>query len=197
MVRSTPDQLRNFKESLLFLHVEELKSLATELSLVEKGNKIALIQRILHFFETGEKLTNPQFPKKSCAAKGQVYSLTKDTLMLKGAYKNDLKTRLFFKQLIGEYFHFTAFGIDWLNERWMEGNPPTYQQFAEMWEEEYRKRKEIPHAPKEEWAYINFVQKFTLSNPTASREMINSAWECERQKHKASVRSWLIRQKEH
>ena len=119
--------------------------------------------------------------------------LDKETLMLKGAYKNDLKTRLFFKQLIGEYFHFTAFGIDWLNDRWMEGKPPTYQEFAEMWHKEYEKRKKTPVPPKEEWAYINFVQNSLSISPTASQESINHAWECERQKQKAKLLRWFRR----
>ncbi len=49
----------------------------------------------------------------------------------------------------------SAFGIDWLNERWMDGNTPTYQEFADMWEAGYRRRKERGEKPKEEWAYIS------------------------------------------
>ncbi len=181
----------SIKESLLFFHVSELKDLALKLSLTEKGTKMTLIMRILHFLETGQKLTLPKFPTSSCAKRGQNYPLGEKELMLKGAYKNDLKTRLFFKQFIGEYFHFTAFGIDWLNERWMKGNPPTYQEFSKMWQTEYQKRKEAPAAPKKEWAYIRFVQKFLLSSPTARRENIYQAWESERQKHKTHVYEFL------
>ena len=61
--------------------------------------------------------------------------------MLKGGYKNDLKTRIFFKSIIGDYFHFTAFGIDWLKEQWMKGEPPTYKKFADMWTKEYAYRE--------------------------------------------------------
>ncbi|XVN42631.1 MAG: hypothetical protein RCG15_08655 [Candidatus Rickettsia vulgarisii] len=65
--------------------------------------------------------------------RGVVYHLHPNTLMLKGSYKNDLRNRQFFKQLIGEHFHFTAIAIDWLNDRWMQGlpPPPTYQEFLE------------------------------------------------------------------
>lgn len=184
-------QLIAFKESLMFLHVHELKDVAIRLSLIDKGNKMAIIMRVLHFLETGLKLTIPKFPEKSYSKRGGSYSLGENELMLKGAYKNDLNTRLFLKQLIGNHFHFTAFGIDWLNEQWMEGNPPTYKEFAKMWQEEYQKRKEMPVAPKEEWAYINFVQEFLLNSPTATRESINNAWEYERQKHKTNVHDWL------
>lgn len=175
----------------MFLHVDELKDVAIRLSLLDKGNKMAIIMRILHFLQTGQKLTIPKFPEKSCAKRGNSYSLGKNELMLKGSYRNDLKTRLFFKELIGSHFHFTAFGIDWLNERWMEGNPPTYHEFAMMWEEEYQKRKKLPAAPKEEWAYINFMKKYLLNSPKATKESINNAWEYERQKNKAKVYKWI------
>lgn len=173
----------SLRKSLLYLHVEELRSLACRLSLVEQGNKITLINRIIHFLETGVRLKAPSFPKASCAEKGKVYRIEPNAVMLKGAYKNDLQTRLFFKQLIGEHFHFTAFGIDWLNERWMEGNPPTYQEFAQMWKVEYAKREKNPAAPKEEWAYINFVQDYLKQAPNSPREQVHAAWEQERQKH--------------
>lgn len=62
---------------------------------------------------------------------------------------------MFLKKLIGDYFHFTAFGVDWVDERWMDGNPPTYQEFVDMWRAEYKRRQETPANPKEEWAYIN------------------------------------------
>lgn len=180
------------KNSLLFLHVGELKELAAKLSLVDKGNKRAIIMRILHFVATGQKLTAPKYPTTSCAKRGQVYPLHPNTLMLKGAYKNDLKTRLFFKQLVGDHFHFTAFGIDWLQDRWMDGNPPTYQEFAKMWQEEHAKRETHPAAPKEEWAYINFVKKYLARSPGVSRERMNHAWECERHKHKAKVEEFFL-----
>jgi hypothetical protein len=179
------------RQSLNFLHVDELKDLCEELSLHNKGVKRDLVSRIVQFIETGEKSVSPKLPQNSRAKSGQIYEMTENSLMLKGAYKNDLKTRIFFKQLIGNYFHFTAFGIDWLNERWMEGNPPTYQEFANMWRAEYQRRKLTPAAPKEEWAYINFVQAYLKTFPNSPREDVNASWERERQKHKTYVNEEL------
>lgn len=121
-------ELEQLSESLLYLHVEELKEITARLHISDKGAKGAIIARILHFLQFGEELLLPKFPAVSCAKKGVVPALLPKSLMLRGTYKNDLATRLFFKTLIGEHFHFTAFGIDWLNERWMEGKPPTYQE---------------------------------------------------------------------
>lgn len=184
-------EINNLKISLNFLHVSELKGVCNKLQLLEKSKKGELIFRIIKFLETGEKLVNLTFPKISCAKPSQIYELTEDALMLKGAYKNDLKTRLFFKKLIGEHFHFTAFGIDWLNERWMEGNPPTYKEFAIMWQEEMIRRKSSPAEPKTEWAYINFLQDFYEKYPESPREKATEAWEQRRAKHKNYVENIL------
>lgn len=174
-------QLTVLRKSLLFLHVEELKNICLKLSLPDSGKKGPIIARIVHFLETGKIITLPKIPKTSCAQKGKLYPLHPQTLIVKDAYKNDLVTRNFFKHLIGDYFHFTAFGIDWINERWLEGNPPTYQEFAEMWKAEYARRKKEPVAPKEEWQYINFTQKYIAEHPNASRDEQLAAWERERQ----------------
>jgi len=171
----------------MFFYVQELKELAVKLTLVDKGSKKAIILRICHFFLTGEKLAMPKFPKESCAERGKVYPLKEGELMLKGSYKNDLKNRVFFKSLIGSHFHFTAFGIDWLKERWIDGKPPTYSEFANMWEEKFRKRKKLPVASKEEWAYINFVSEFLSYSPEVSKSSIYNAWKIEREKQKAKA----------
>ncbi len=182
-----------FYESLLFLHVLELQMLCVQFCFFTpvKETKMILIDRIMHFIETGTVLEQPKIPAVSRAARGAVYQLAPTTLMLKGAYKNDLQTRLFFKHLIGDYFHFTAFGIDWLKARWLEGNPPTYQEFADMWVVEYKCRKEEGSKPKEEWAYINFIQDFMRKHPEAPREVSLAAWEKERARHVEIVKNVL------
>lgn len=146
-----------------------------------------LIDRLLHYLYTGKKLTSKKFPEVSLANSRAIYPLAPKTLMLKVAYKNDLETRLFFKKLIGEYFHFTAYGIDWLNERWVKGKPPTYREFANMWQKEYIERKSKRAVPKEEWAYISFVQDFLNHFPNSSRTEIMRAWQKERIKHRDVV----------
>lgn len=181
----------SLKSSLNFFYVSELKSLCKELSLSSKGKKRELVYRIVLFVETGEKSISPKFPKVSCAKRGAVHELSENSLMLKGACKNDLKTRLFFKKLIGDYFHFTAFGIDWINDRWMEGNPPTYKEFSLMWKDEYERRKANPAFPKDEWAYIIFTKEYIKKFPGSSREDINASWEEERQKNKRYVERLL------
>ena len=174
-------------ESLHFLHVGELKALCCRLDLSEKGPKVRLIERIMIFVTQGCRQDEPVIPRVSCIQKGKEYPLARTTLILKGSYKNDLKTRLFFKSIIGDHFHFTAFGIDWINARWFAGNPPTYQEFADMWITESEKRVLEGSVPKKEWAYINFTQKFIAQVPKASRHELLHAWETERRHNKAFI----------
>ncbi len=175
------------EESIYYLHVEELKELCTKLSLSLKGKKGELVHRIIHFAKTGEKVISIKFPEASCAKRDIVYKISKDSLILKGAYKNDLKTRLFFKEIIGQHFHFTAFGQDWTMGRWLEGSPPTYLEFANMWQQEYEYRKKHKVSPKTEWAYLSFIQRYINKFPNAARKGISESWHKERQKHKDTV----------
>jgi len=116
----------SLKDHLNFLHVSELRELAQKLQLADKGRKNELVTRITHFVSAGEKLESQKFPPVSRAKLGAAYELTPEAPILKGSYKNDLKTRLFFKQLIGRHFYFTVFGIDWINECWMSGSQECY-----------------------------------------------------------------------
>ena len=166
----------------------ELKEICSQLNLPSSGKKVMLINRVVEFITTGNILKDPVIPEVSLAKKGNSYPLSKDTLILKGAYKNDLKTRLFFKKLIGKHFHFTAFGLDWIMEQWLKGKPPTYQEFAHMWQYQYEQAK---LAPKKEWAYINFIQNLIKQHPNLSKTDQLNAWKQEQAKQKKVVDSIL------
>lgn len=175
-------------ENLLFLHVIELRNYCQQLNLSTKGKKLVIAHRIIHFLKTGEKIEAPKYPDISYA-KNKKSILAPNALILKGSYKNDLKTRLFFRSLIGQHFNFTAFGIDWIEERWLSGNPPTYQEFADMWQQEYLSRKESGSTPKQEWAFINFVKQYGLNHPNASQKKIIEEWKTERNLRKRYIKN--------
>ena len=116
-------EILTLHEALYYLKVKELGMLCEKLNIPAIGTKIALIQSIIIFLQTGNIQVTPSFPAISKAQKGLSYLLAPNTLILKGFYKNDLATRIFFKSLIGNHFHYTAFGIDWIKERWYKGIP--------------------------------------------------------------------------
>jgi hypothetical protein len=178
MTRLSPSELNVLKEALHYMHVEELKEICKKLSLSTKGKKGDLIENIYLFLKDGSLRKEVIIPSISKTKQGKTYPLHSTTLILKGSYKNDTVTRVFMKSLVGEHFHFTAFGQDWILKRWIEGNPPTYREFALFWEKEYLARKQRKATPKQEWAYLNFIQ----NNPEMKKEDLASKWEKERTK---------------
>lgn len=182
MKNSSQDIFYDLKEALCHMHVSELKSLLISLKLSNKAfNKNELVERLIYYAKTGKELPALKIPEISKAKKYINYSLAPNTLILYGSYKNDLATRKFFQQIIGNHFHFTAYGIDWLRERWLAGNPPTYAEFAKEWQDEFERNKKQNRPPKQEWAYIRFSQEFLMLYPEASKTEVNIAWENKRQ----------------
>lgn len=164
-------------DSLHFLHVSELKEICTQLSFSTAEKKARIIKQILLFIQTGNTGFVKQIPSSSKRQKGMDYPLLPETKMVYGVYKIDARTRSFFKELIGPHFHYTVYGLDWIKERWLSGNPPTYKEFAEFWQKEYTTRKGQKGPLKQEWAYMNFIRNFSEKNPSSSRKELLLEWE--------------------
>src|SRR5579862_7586397 len=94
------------EDALYYMNMQELRQACEDLKLPPVGKKRDLIHRLLTFIQTGKIVKIKPIPDVSCAQKDREYPLIAKTLILHGAYKNDLKTRNFFKMLIGDYFHF-------------------------------------------------------------------------------------------
>ncbi len=178
------EQQNELREALSHMHVAELEAQLEALNLSTKSfNKAELINRLMHYALTGKELLALEIPVISQSKRGTLYPLHPDTKMMHGSYKNDLKTRQFFKSLIGVHFHFTAQGIDWLPEQWLEGKTPTYAEFAKQWQRDYEQNKNQKRAPKQEWAYNRFVQSYMKDHPKKSKQEFLDAWEAQRQKY--------------
>lgn len=180
MRKLNPSLLAELETYLYYFHVSELKEVCEQLQLSHLGKKNDLISRVLCYLKSGIKQELLDFPESSKTVKGKKYPLEPHAKILIGSYKNDLATRMFFKQMIGDHFHFTAFGIDWINERWLRGDPPTYEEFACFWKKEYELRKIEKVKPKVEWAYLSFIQRCLAEHPEMSKTQIIQAWKLER-----------------
>ena len=163
-------------DALYYMKMTELKNACLMLKLPSQGKKIELIKRIMTFVKSGKIIENPKLSEKSLAKNYPAQYLSPDSLMLYGSYKNDARTRAFFKNLIGSHFHFTACGLDWLNDRWLKGNPPTYQEFANYWIEETKRHKLENPKPKDEWQFINFLQQMNKENPPLAKDDLMVKW---------------------
>lgn len=174
------DQHKELFPALLYLNMSELKNICLHFKLPTQSEKIKLIESIKVYLTTGSITEQEQIPAISKAKPKTTYPLAPETMILKGSFKNDLKTRIFLKTLIGDHFHYTAYGIDWIKNNWVQGTPPTYAQFANYWQEEYLARQ-ITKAPmKAEWAYLNFLDRYQKQHPTASKTQAIAAWKIER-----------------
>ena len=161
------------------MRIPELRDTCKELKLPFSGIKGDLIQRVIHFLKTGIIVNPEPIPDVSKARKGIDYPLLPETRILYGNYRNDFATRVFMKTLVGNHFHFTASGIDWIKERWRAGNPPSYREFADFWQQQYLANKQKRPPPKEEWAFIKFTQAYLTKKPAASHEELIGAWKQE------------------
>ena len=170
-------ELTELKEALHFMNMEELKKVCQILKLSFQGQKIDKIDRILAFLKTGTVSKPSPLPPISQAQKNVTYPLVPETLILSGSYKNDPITRGFMKGLVGDHFHFIAFGQEWIKQRWRQGKPPTYSEFAIFWQGEYVARQNKKASPKKEWAYLNFVQKYCQEHQTFTRQQLIESWE--------------------
>ncbi|MBV8661281.1 MAG: hypothetical protein JO129_04005 [Candidatus Dependentiae bacterium] len=185
------NQQKELFPALLYLNMRELKNICLHFGLPTQSEKIKLIESIELYVTTGKITQKEQIPTISKAKTKTIYLLAPETRILKGSFKNDLKTRVFLKTLIGNHFHYTAYGIDWIKKMWMQGTPPTYAEFATYWQQEYQNRQ-ITKAPlKEEWAYLNFLDNYQKLYPTASKSQAIAAWKIEREMHVAKVQEIL------
>lgn len=182
MKEITKIEISTLYQALFYLNINQLKDLCKQLKIQPHGEKIDLIENIQQFITTGKPTTAPIIPTVSKAQPKKIYPLAADTLILQGAFKNDLKTRVFLKKLIGDHFHYTAFGIDWIKAQWLIGTPPTYQQFATYWQQEYTHRQKEKPAMKPEWAYLNFLDQYKKDLPYASKAEAIYAWKIYQQK---------------
>ena len=63
-----------------------------------------------------------------------------------------------------------------MNEQWLKGDPPTYQEYANFWIKETARRKREGTKPKDEWMFIRFMQTMETENPEARKEDLLHAW---------------------
>lgn len=186
------EEQKTLCSALHYMKMDELKDACMLCSVPVKGKKTELINRVMTFIKDGTIATDIPIPLSSRAKNYPLQRLAPECYMLYGSYKNDATTRDFFKKLIGSHFHFTAFGIDWLNDRWQRGLPPTYQEFADYWQQEMDRRKVHKVAPKDEWAFINFVQRMKKQEPFAQQDDVMHAWK-EMQKQQSEIATGLLK----
>src|SRR5579872_5985128 len=95
----TKNEREDLFDALNYMKMSEIKNFCHNHEIPITGKKGALIERIKQFLSTGKIIKPTALPEISKAKKGKKYPLLPNVLILHGSYKNDLKTRTFFKKL--------------------------------------------------------------------------------------------------
>lgn len=99
----TKKEKNNLFDALNYLKISEIKTFCQKHSIPTSGKKGAVLDRIKHYLTTGKIILPSIIPAISKAKSGKLYPIAAGTKILQGAYKNDAKTREFFKKIIGTH----------------------------------------------------------------------------------------------
>jgi hypothetical protein len=139
-----------------------------------------VIDRVLHFLNTGIVKSRTLFPKSVVGIEPHASAPTENDRVLYGQYKNrDSRTVELLMSLTDGRFEIGAIAQEVIRDCWTRNHAPTYREFARLW-----MRASIDHkGPNPEWAYLS-----DLAKGTADRD-----WKKLRTKKAASVISLLKR----
>lgn len=180
---------KKLAEAIYFLKLSELKQFLAERELATSGKKQELIDRILEYCglppaQTNQKSKLDFIPKK----RGEKDSYTSETHIIPGQYTNGQLSRQKFKELIGQHFKFTTYGMTWIKECWAKGITPSYEDFAKYWQSEYDRRKSGGDFQS---AQTNRRVVFFRDHKGLSKEALEKAWQSERKRMYETVRELL------
>ncbi|NRA69161.1 MAG: hypothetical protein HRU19_32120 [Pseudobacteriovorax sp.] len=163
-------------DGIYYLKVDELVQIASHLGLHVHGRKQQLIDGILRFYQLGT-VPKPPAPKPNKKAQP---AANPEVYIIQGTYTNGPASRKKLKKIIGDHFHFTTYGMDWIRDRWAEGHSPTWEEFARFWQSEYQRRKDGGEfSSKQTNARVRFFRE--QKGQGLTKEELNAAWEERRQ----------------
>eukprot|EP00392_Amoebophrya_sp_AT5.2_P006986 g6998.t1 len=190
--------MQGLETALYYLHVPELREVCSgTLKILDKGAKNLLVQRVVAYLrhyprEKPVLASLRSFPPEAGRRAGEDagpsdrFQPTRvENLMAHKVYKNDARHREFFVRQIGPQFHFTAAGIEWLNERWLQGVRPTFQEYIEYWKETNEELKNSGKKPSAGFQTLQFNQFQTRHGSKGwNREKLLEEWSKERTEKK-------------
>jgi len=124
----------------------------------DTDRKGIVIDRILHFLNTGAIKPSTIFRKEVVTTKDLGRAPLESDPVLYGQYKNgDAATLRLMKQLTRGEFDFGAIAQEVLRASWSGNHAPTYREFARLWE----KAVAAHSRPNPEWAFLSDRAKGT------------------------------------
>ncbi|MFT5718165.1 MAG: hypothetical protein ACI9T7_002370 [Oleiphilaceae bacterium] len=148
----------------------ELAKFCRDNGLSTTGAKKEIETRIVHYLNTGEKLSPEK--RQGNSSVDTKASINLNTL-LKDAYKSDQTNRVFFKSIIGERFKFNVMFM-----KWVKLNPKkTYQEAVDEWLRiEADKKSGKSHKIAPQFEYNQYTRDFFIANPGRKRADAITCW---------------------
>ena len=175
------------EKSIYFLKVSELKQLLTDAGIKPSGSKQSMINSLIAYANgdsTRPSALQLSDAERALRKKANQYDPT--VFIVPGVYTNNRKNRKRFHSLIGHHISYTTYGMDWIKDRWAEGTCPTYQAFAEFWQEEYLRRKNNgAFKSKQTLQRVQFFR--AMKDRNLSKGELEDAWARERAEHSAKA----------
>lgn len=162
--------IKDFKD--FYWLKEELVSFSRTLGLSSQGEKLDIYNRIIKYLETGEKI-NPKLLKKTYQLKA-LFPITRNTV-IGIEYRTYKEKKEFFKNIIGNKFHFT---VNLLNLFKNNIGEKTYDDLVIEWykEQEIKKDQNYKKEIAPQFEYNTYIRNFFRNNPGKSRNEATKCW---------------------
>ena len=164
-----PDVFLNF-----YWLKQELIDFCKKHKIYTSGAKADLTKRIKSFLEKG--IVENVVKNKSYKNRDSDKDIRLDTKVIN--YKNDLKTRFFFKKHIGNHFHFTAHLMKFIKNKHETGKEITYEDLIKEWKDEYKRKQNPDYKTKigKTFEYNQFIRDFFTNNKGKKLSDAIRAW---------------------
>lgn len=146
---------------------EELVLFCKELGLQTTGGKLELINRLSHYLDTGEKLSQKNAKQKAVITK----EITLDTLIEENFVCSE-KHRAFYQEKIGSGFSFNVIFQKWLKQH----TGSTYRESIDAYYKIQTDKKNRPTTIDKQFEYNTYIRDFFADNKDKSLEQAIQCW---------------------
>ncbi|MCD4756590.1 SAP domain-containing protein [bacterium] len=151
----------------------ELVDFCREIGISGSGGKIEIAGRIEKYLKTG-KIENKK-SKNGGKKRGNIQKTPENiNEVIPDNYTSSQLFREYFKSIIGQHFHFTAY-----MKKYMETHPGiTFKEYVNEWQAEYERRKNKNYHPKimKSCEYNQYIRDFFKDNPNKTRNEAIKYW---------------------
>ena len=163
--------LKDFKD--FYWLKEELVTFCREIGINSSGGKIDIANKIEVYLRTG-KIERKRTSKIGKTKKGIQKIPENINDAIPDNYTSSQLFREYFKSIIGQHFHFTAYMAKYIKD-----HPGiTFKEYADEWCAEYERRKNKNYQPKimKSCEYNQYMRDFFKDNPDRTRADAIKYW---------------------